>query len=52
MDTGSIALEKTKKEDLELFFNFQLDEESNHLAPFTPKDPADKPAYLESTLNI
>ena len=41
-----IKLRPTKIDDLEFFFNFQLDKEANHLAAFTPKDPTDKAAYL------
>jgi len=46
--TGSseIILRKTTPEDLEILFEFQLDQEGIHLAAFTPKDPADKSAYL------
>ncbi|MGN6163533.1 MAG: GNAT family N-acetyltransferase [Flavisolibacter sp.] len=47
MTTGSkITLRQTVIDDLECFFNFQLDKEAIHLAAFTPKDPTDKPAYL------
>lgn len=42
-----IILRKTIVADLEHFFIFQLDEEANHLAAFTSKDPTDKPAYLQ-----
>ena len=41
-----IVLRKAVIDDLEFFFNFQLDKEANHLAAFTPKDPTDKSAYL------
>ena len=41
-----IELRKTEVQDLELFFNFQLDEEATYLAAFTPKDPTDKIAYI------
>lgn len=41
-----ITLRKTILPDLEFFFLFQLDEEANYLAAFTPKDPTDKAAYL------
>jgi [ribosomal protein S5]-alanine N-acetyltransferase len=40
-------LRKTVAADLEYFFTFQLDEEANHMAAFTAKDPTDKTAYLE-----
>lgn len=42
-----IILRKTIITDLELFFVFQLDNEARFLAAFTPKDPADKTAYLQ-----
>ena len=42
-----IILRKTTITDLEHFFIFQLDKESNYLAAFTSKDPTDKSAYLE-----
>ncbi|MGN6532159.1 MAG: GNAT family N-acetyltransferase [Ginsengibacter sp.] len=41
-----IILQQTEVDDLEFFFNFQLDKEAIHLAAFTPKDPTDKSAYL------
>lgn len=47
MEKNSIILTKTEKEDLNTFFQFQLDHESNYLAAFTSKDPNDKAAYLE-----
>ncbi|QJB36280.1 GNAT family N-acetyltransferase [Chitinophaga oryzae] len=47
MITPNITLRKTVVADLEVFFLFQLDEEANHLAAFTSKDPTDKAAYLE-----
>lgn len=45
--TENITLTKTEKEDLNAFFQFQLDEEANYLAAFTAKDPTDKAAYIE-----
>lgn len=47
MTNNTITLTKTEKDDLNTFFQFQLDEEANHLAAFTSKDPTDKAAYLE-----
>ncbi len=41
-----IILRQTENNDLENFFIFQLDEEAIYLAAFTPKDPADKSAYI------
>ena len=46
MKTGNITLSKTKPDDLNKLFEFQLDEEANYLAAFTPKDPTDKAAYI------
>jgi [ribosomal protein S5]-alanine N-acetyltransferase len=42
-----IVLRKTEIADLEFLFEFQLDQEANHLAAFTSKDPADKSAYIQ-----
>jgi len=47
MTNSKITLTKTEKDDLNAFFQFQLDEEANYLAAFTAKDPNDKPAYIE-----
>jgi [ribosomal protein S5]-alanine N-acetyltransferase len=47
MRKSIITLAKTEKNDLNAFFQFQLDNESNYLAAFTSKDPNDKSAYLE-----
>src|SRR6476661_3514990 len=47
MVKNHITLTKTEKEDLYIFFEFQLDDEAIHLAAFTPKDPTDKTAYIE-----
>ena len=47
MTTHNLTLTPTKKEDLNFFFEFQLDEDARHLAAFTPKDSNDKLAYIE-----
>ncbi len=47
MTNYTITLTKTKKDELEIFFQFQLDKEANYLAAFTAKDPNDKNAYIE-----
>jgi RimJ/RimL family protein N-acetyltransferase len=47
MTNNNITLTKTEKDDLNSFFQFQLDKEANYLAAFTSKDPNDKTAYLE-----
>jgi RimJ/RimL family protein N-acetyltransferase len=46
ISNSKIILRQTEIDDLEFFFNFQLDKEANNLAAFTPKDPTDKSAYL------
>ena len=47
MPNVNITLTKTEKDDLNSFFQFQLDKEANHLAAFTSKDPNNKAAYME-----
>jgi RimJ/RimL family protein N-acetyltransferase len=47
MTNSIITLTKTEKDDLNAFFQFQLDKEANYLAAFTAKDPNDKTAYIE-----
>ena len=47
MKDNNITLTKTEMNDLNAFFEFQLDEEANYLAAFTSKDPNDKTAYIE-----
>ncbi len=47
MQNRQVNLRPTKKSDLEFFFQFQLDEEANHLAAFTLKNHTDKEAYVE-----
>ena len=42
-----VTLTPTTAEDLTTLFQFQLDEEANYLAAFTPANPGDKAAYLE-----
>lgn len=37
-----LLLRKTLADDLPVLFTFQLDEDANHLAAFTSKDPTDK----------
>ena len=43
----AFTLTKTEENDLNAFFQFQLDKEANYLAAFTAKDPNDKAAYIE-----
>lgn len=47
MANNYITLTKTEKDDLNAFFQFQLNEEANYLAAFTSENPNDKSAYLE-----
>jgi RimJ/RimL family protein N-acetyltransferase len=47
MAQHTITLTETEKDELNIFFEFQLDKEANHLAAFTSKDPTDKAAYIE-----
>ena len=47
MKDNNITLTKTEMNDLNAFFEFQLDEEANYLAAFTSKNPNDKIAYIE-----
>src|SRR3954467_3195144 len=47
MTNNNITLTKTEEDDLNTFFEFQLDKEANFLAAFTSKDPGDKKAYIE-----
>lgn len=47
MHNNEPTLRRTEHPDLEFFFQFQLDEQANYLAAFTPKDPTDKKAYFE-----
>lgn len=42
-----VKLTETETEDLNAFFQFQLDKESNYLAAFTSKNPTDKTVYFE-----
>jgi [ribosomal protein S5]-alanine N-acetyltransferase len=47
MTSNNIILTETEKDDLNAFFEFQLDKEANYLAAFTSKDPNNKTAYIE-----
>lgn len=47
MTANNITLTETVKNDLDTLYLFQLDEEANHLAAFTSKDPNDKTSYIE-----
>jgi RimJ/RimL family protein N-acetyltransferase len=39
------SLKNTVRADLPIFFEQQLDEEANHMAAFTAKDPTDRDAF-------
>lgn len=47
MKPTQLTFRKSKPADLAALFQFQLDQEANHLAAFTSKDPNDKAAYIE-----
>lgn len=47
MTNPNITLTETEKDDLNAFFQFQLDKEANYLAAFTAKDSNDKTTYIE-----
>lgn len=42
----TLTLRPVTESDLDVFFQFQLDPEANHLAAFTSKDPTDNAAYI------
>jgi len=42
----NLTLRPTTAADLDILFRFQLDTQAIHMAAFTPKDPADKEAYI------
>ena len=46
MQNQKVKLRPTDKADLAFFFQFQLDEEANYLAAFTPKNNTDQSAYV------
>jgi [ribosomal protein S5]-alanine N-acetyltransferase len=43
----NITLNETEKDDLNAFFQFQLDKQANYLAAFTSEDANVKTAYIE-----
>ena len=47
MPLPQLSLRPTLESDLETFFTFQLEEEANFMAAFTPVDPKNKAAYME-----
>ncbi|WP_038260627.1 GNAT family N-acetyltransferase [Zhouia amylolytica] len=46
MNKPDIILRPTKISDLEILFEFQLDEEGGYMAGFMPEDSTDKVAYV------
>ncbi|MBS1795482.1 MAG: GNAT family N-acetyltransferase [Acidobacteria bacterium] len=48
----TIELRPTEKSDLEILFEFQLDEEAKYLAAFVSEDRTDKAAFLEKYSKI
>lgn len=46
MTNNNVKLTATEIDDLNTFFQFQLDDEANYLAAFTAKDRNDKDAYM------
>ena len=42
----NLSLRPTTPADLDILFLFQLDPQAIQMAAFTPKDPADKEAYI------
>ena len=43
--TRDVVLRDVRDDDLEIFFEQQLDPAANHMAAFTAKDPADRAAF-------
>ncbi len=44
--SNELLLRNVVKDDLSIFFEYQLDPEANTMAAFTAKDPADQAAFL------
>jgi RimJ/RimL family protein N-acetyltransferase len=47
-----ITLRQTIVEDLDHFFQFQLDEQAQYMAAFTPKDPTDRDGYISKWIKL
>jgi RimJ/RimL family protein N-acetyltransferase len=43
--TDDLCLRELVDDDLQLFFDFQLDPDANYMAAFTAKDPTDREAF-------
>ena len=52
MQNSAVKLRPTEESELAFFFGFQLDEEANYLAAFTPKDQPDQAAYVKKYTNF
>ena len=44
--TKSVQLRDVIESDLPIFFEYQLDPDSNHMAAFTARDPTDRDAFM------
>ncbi len=49
---GDVQLRDVVESDLPIFFEQQLDADANHMAAFTPRDPADRDAFMEHWAQI
>lgn len=47
MQNERVKIRPTEKSDLGVLFQFQLDQEANYLAAFTPQNQATEAAYIE-----
>src|SRR5689334_3258034 len=56
-----VQIRDVREDDLPIFFEHQTDEEANHMAAFTAKDPTDREAFMthwtrilsdETTINM
>lgn len=44
---GTLILREVSKDDLPVLFEYQREPEAAHMAAFTPRDPADRDAFME-----
>lgn len=44
--SNKLVLRNVVNDDLSIFFEYQLDQEANHMAAFTAKDPANQEAFM------
>ena len=52
MSEGEVKLYQTIEDDLNVFFEFQIDSEAIYMAAFTPVNPFDKIAYIDKYLRL